>query len=154
MKKINSVSFYGNYHGLLEEHLNVVHEHFISKNEKQKFIYLAGDSSLDNKYWVKNQVPACNGYEEILEPPTSIPDVSHHLNHLVKGKEYVTVNCSVEATALSDRKEGLLYQDKFIRDNITEEDILIVSIGGNDIALKPCNLLFHSFLVLNKINWI
>jgi len=39
----------------------------------------------------------------------------------------------------------LLDQDQFIRDNITEEDYLVVSIGGNDIALAPlcctiCNL--------------
>ena len=35
-----------------------------------------------------------------------------------------------------DRNE-LWEQDKFIRDNITENDYLIICIGGNDIALKP-----------------
>lgn len=28
-------------------------------------------------------------------------------------------------------------QDTFIRDNITSEDVLVVSIGGNDVALQP-----------------
>ena len=28
-------------------------------------------------------------------------------------------------------------QDKFIRDNITEDDVLVASVGGNDIALAP-----------------
>ena len=27
--------------------------------------------------------------------------------------------------------------DEFVRDNIQPEDILICSLGGNDIALKP-----------------
>lgn len=31
----------------------------------------------------------------------------------------------------------LLPQDEFIRDNIKEDDILVVSIGGNDVALLP-----------------
>jgi hypothetical protein len=28
-------------------------------------------------------------------------------------------------------------QDAFIRDHITRDDVLIVSVGGNDIALSP-----------------
>merc|ERR1712194_557965 len=44
---------------------------------------------------------------------------------------------AVEATLLADRAEGLLPQDHFIHDHITPEDYLVVSIGGNDIALGP-----------------
>ncbi len=44
---------------------------------------------------------------------------------------------SVEATTLNQRTVKLLPQDQFLRDNIREDDILIVSIGGNDVALRP-----------------
>merc|ERR1711971_867196 len=54
------------------------------------------------------------------------------------------VNTAIEATALNCRACcHLLGQDKFIRDNITSEDYLVVSVGGNDIALTPllCTIL-------------
>jgi hypothetical protein len=49
----------------------------------------------------------------------------------------------VEATTLNERSYRLRPQDKFIRDNISSNDVLIVSVGGNDIALAPapCTIL-------------
>ena len=44
---------------------------------------------------------------------------------------------TVEASTLNERCYRLLPQDEFLRDNITRDDILIVSIGGNDVALLP-----------------
>ena len=44
---------------------------------------------------------------------------------------------TVEATTLNERCFTLMPQDVFLRDHIGKEDILIVSIGGNDIALRP-----------------
>ena len=41
---------------------------------------------------------------------------------------------TVEATTLNSRCYNLQPQDEFLRDNMSEEDILIVSIGGNDVA--------------------
>jgi hypothetical protein len=38
---------------------------------------------------------------------------------------------------LRDRDADLLDHDKFIHDNISSNDVLVVSIGGNDIALGP-----------------
>uniref|UniRef100_A0A0G4F414 Uncharacterized protein n=1 Tax=Chromera velia CCMP2878 TaxID=1169474 RepID=A0A0G4F414_9ALVE len=60
-------------------------------------------------------------------------------------------NAAVEESTLSDRDEnpaksparcglkegGLLYHDQFVRDRIAEGDYLVVSVGGNDIALRP-----------------
>lgn len=43
----------------------------------------------------------------------------------------------MEATTLNERCSRLRPQDIFLRDNILENDILIVSIGGNDVALAP-----------------
>ena len=44
---------------------------------------------------------------------------------------------AVEATTLNERWYRLRAQDKFLRDNIKSEDTLIVSIGGNDVAMMP-----------------
>ena len=40
-------------------------------------------------------------------------------------------------------------QDKFIQNNIQQDDILIVSVGGNDIALypTPCTILSMAGLI-------
>jgi hypothetical protein len=44
----------------------------------------------------------------------------------------------VEESTLAERDGGkLLPQDAFIRANIRPEDVLVVSVGGNDIALRP-----------------
>lgn len=43
----------------------------------------------------------------------------------------------MEASLLRERDDGLLEHDAFIRDSITSNDILIVSVGANDIALSP-----------------
>ena len=54
------------------------------------------------------------------------------------------VNCSVEESRIASRACGnLLPQDEFIRDNISSEDTLVISLGGNDIALRPscCTIL-------------
>lgn len=42
----------------------------------------------------------------------------------------------------------LLTQDQFICDNITKDDILIVSVGCNDVAMKPTSATIFHMLVL------
>ena len=44
---------------------------------------------------------------------------------------------AVEATTLNERSSRLRPQDRFLRDNIRPNDTLIVSVGGNDVALCP-----------------
>src|SRR5580692_3039469 len=91
---IPSELFYNEYHG----HPTVALSHMISglrnigleTNWDQKrfkgIIYSAGDSSFDNKYWLRKKghsedaVDAVNGYELFLNPPTSLPDIAYHLN--------------------------------------------------------------------------
>jgi len=54
------------------------------------------------------------------------------------------INCAVEESSIGSRACGrLLEQDVFIRDKITQGDVLVVSVGGNDIALSPslCTIL-------------
>ena len=76
--------FYLEYHGHRKEHLQTVIEFFKRQSKKQRFIYLAGDSSLDNKYWILGyKEDAVNGYEKILSPPEMVPDVCGQLNKLL-----------------------------------------------------------------------
>jgi len=125
-------------------------------------IFLAGDSSLDNKHWFPNTNKSCNGYETILNPPKSKEDVCYFINKEIERmnltEEYVSINCAVETSRIESRNgcNGLLEHDQLIHENLsnTNDDILIVSVGGNDIALGPtpctiCNILSLILLTPN-----
>ena len=58
------------------------------------------------------------------------------------------INTSVEASTLNERTFKLRPQDKFLRENIAQEDTLVVSVGGNDVALCPCPCTIVSILCL------
>lgn len=138
---VNAAPFYGEYHGHLMEHLREVHA---GVRGSRSVVWLLGDSTLDNKHWVLNErVPAINGYEHVLSPPRSAPDVPHHLNSELLERGYgdrlVVINTSVEASTLGQRggSRPLWHSDEFCRDNMRADDVLVCSIGGNDIALAP-----------------
>eukprot|EP00605_Chrysophyceae_sp_TOSAG23-4_P002980 GSChrysophyteH1.ASY1.ANO1.3283.1 assembled CDS len=158
-QKIDFNAFYGEYHGHRNEHLGVVWEHLMSKKEKGEFdgiVYLAGDSSLDNKWWFRNTAPALNGYEDIISNGRSIMDITYWLNKLelesaADGRKYGVINCAVEESTVGARAcSRLLDQDAFIKEHITGDDILVVSVGGNDIALKPNPCTIVNMLTLVK----
>mmetsp|Transcript_6583 Transcript_6583/g.10014 ORF Transcript_6583/g.10014 Transcript_6583/m.10014 type:complete len:344 (-) Transcript_6583:26-1057(-) len=142
--KINSSQFYSEYNGHKVRHLEKL---LPPLRESSDFlIWTAGDSSLDNKYWFHDRRPAVGAYREVLDPPTSICDVTYWLNYISAtegnsrhgGRRVAAINTAVEATTLNERTFRLRPQDTFLRDNIKEEDVLMVSIGGNDVALLPC----------------
>eukprot|EP00919_Chromeraceae_sp_WS-2016_P057661 GHVR01136673.1.p1 GENE.GHVR01136673.1~~GHVR01136673.1.p1 ORF type:complete len:366 (+),score=75.28 GHVR01136673.1:28-1125(+) len=160
---VDASEYYANWDGHPVEQLEQVHR-ALRAQQKHSLIFLAGDSSLDNKHWLWQGTKsphsiihdtshaftnnACNGYETVLRPPIMLQDVCYYLNKesmLVSGS-VACINTSVEATTLGQREHcGLTSQDIFIKDNITNNDYLVVSIGGNDIALSPsiftvCNL--------------
>lgn len=62
----------------------------------------------------------------------------------------------MEATTVNERAYGLRPQDKFLRDNISSNDVLIVSIGGNDVAMKPtpCTIAAMAGLLCLPVNFI
>lgn len=128
-------AYYAEYHGHTAEHLYELRYH-LAENGYEKFVYLAGDSSLDNKYWI-DDYGKCSKYKDII--PKCKKDVCFWLNKELKNhKKTVAINCAVEESTIAERQEELYYdQDIHIRDNITYNDILIISVGGNDIALKP-----------------
>lgn len=148
---INSYNFYGEYRGHKISHLKTLLYCLKQLNQQRNYIYLAGDSSLDNKYWLSNDefLPAVSDYQYILDPPIMKPDIAYHMNKLLSGTNYCTINTSIEESTISSRKNGLLEQDKFIKENITSRDILIVSVGGNDIALSPTvNTMWNMVLMM------
>jgi hypothetical protein len=117
-------------------------------NDKNKYIYLVGDSVLDNKYWVKNIKT------EKVRDIFTVPDIAYHINSLLdkdkskdlNKKDYICINCAVEESKIESKNilnehEALNEQDKFVRDNIKDDDILVVSLGGNDIMLSFKNIL-------------
>jgi lysophospholipase L1-like esterase len=142
--KINLYQFYNKWSGHpiddLTKFLNIT----LAERPDKPIVYLAGDSSLDNKYWVPSSGPGGdaltvevpNIYEKVLDRPRPKPDVSFWLNHIL-GNRATCINTAVEESMLRDRDEKLLEQDEFIRDNIHSNDVLVVSIGANDVALKP-----------------
>ncbi|ODQ53749.1 hypothetical protein SAICODRAFT_224354 [Saitoella complicata NRRL Y-17804] len=150
MSKLSTVDFFANYNGHLLSHLSTLHTHLRSQNPTRPIVFFAGDSSLDNKHWLFTkgksdpaayQDERCAGrapeaYEGVLEPARCIKDVAWHLNNEIN-PDAVVLNAAIEATTLSARSKFLLAQDEFIRDNITPNDYLVVSVGANDIVLAP-----------------
>jgi hypothetical protein len=154
--KVNTDKFYREYSGHPVSDLKLVHDELrrAKQPEPQRIVYLAGDSSLDNKYWLHDFYDAVNGYENILSPPKMKGDISYHMNKLFSQvkPEYVTINTSVEASTLRERETTLCPQDKFIHSHITDDDILIVSVGGNDIALSPTMATIFNMAMLMYFN--
>lgn len=161
--KISFSGFYGEFHGHRVEDLEVLLPRIRAASESM--IWLAGDSSLDNKYWFRDVQPAVGAYRDVLEPPRSVCDVTYWLNYLaaqrggdgsegdggsaVRSHHIATINTAVEATTLNERTtRGLRPQDEFLRDHILNDDVLVVSIGGNDVALAPTPCTIVSMLCL------
>jgi len=124
---------------------------------RRPLIWLAGDSSLDNKFWLRGggggsrrATPACNGEERALlggggpggGSPLLLPqDVAHCVNERLAARGLrglACVNAAVEESTLADRAGGrLLPQDEVLRDELRDGDVVVASVGGNDVALRP-----------------
>ena len=86
-------------------------------------------------------------------------DIAYHINKLFVGTDDTAacINAAVEEATVNEKigdSGSLNAQDKFIQRNITANDTLVVSIGGNDIALKPsfstlCNM--GKMMMLNDV---
>ena len=141
MNKLSSQAFYSEYHGHRIADLDALLLQIrTTSNREHSSIFFAGDSSLDNKFWFPDTAAAVNGYEDILDPPRSRKDVAYCTNAEIVSRELnmTVVNCAIEESTIGGRACGNLpAQDKFIRDHVQENDIVVVSVGGNDIALKP-----------------
>lgn len=153
--KVNTSRFYMEWKGHDIDDITAFHSITSKFRPNKPIIYLAGDSSFDNKYWVPSSGPAGEPldvdvpeiYRQTLNRPHPKPDIAFWLNHFLGGSA-TTLNLAVEESTLRDREKDLLEHDKFIRDHIEPEDILIVSVGANDIALKPTFATMRNMLQL------
>ncbi|KAF2709016.1 hypothetical protein K504DRAFT_477395 [Pleomassaria siparia CBS 279.74] len=143
-KKINLYQFYQEWRGHPIADLTKFLDVTLALRPEKPILYLAGDSSLDNKYWVPSSGPGGEEltvdvpeiYHKTLDRPRPKPDVAFWLNHIL-GDRATCINTAVEESMLRERDEKLLSHDEFIRDNIRKNDVLIVSIGANDVAMRP-----------------
>ncbi|KAL9090319.1 MAG: hypothetical protein Q9165_005352 [Trypethelium subeluteriae] len=157
-QKIEPFRFYFNWKGHPISDVSTFHSTVLSLRPNKPIVYLAGDSSLDNKAWVPSSgpagkpipVPIPNIYGSVLQHPHLKPDVAFWLNHFY-GERATALNLAVEESLLRERSGDLLDHDKFIRDHIRAEDFLVVSVGGNDIAYMPT---WKTRLQLLRLAWL
>ena len=84
-------------------------------------------------------------------PESGPKDVCYWVNHelYLRNDSTYCLNAAVEESSLGERyQNGLLTQDQFIQSRLSPDDILIVSVGGNDIALKPSIVTPIHFMML------
>ena len=138
--KITPDKFYSDTNGHSPKYLQTICNKF---RQNKNFVFLAGDFTLDNKKAISKYVEAVNGYEEILHPPESIPDITFHLNTFSSklDNKNLIINCTTGNNTLNEHdfssKISMNQQDQIIIDNIKQDDILVISIGSNDIISKP-----------------
>lgn len=136
------------------------------KETGRRAIWLAGDSSLDNKFWFPDdRAPPVNGMKskEVFGTTAACcrRDVAYWLNALLekrgKGSDLFAINASVEESKVESRaRQALLPQDRYLKKHIQPNDLLVVSVGGNDIALfpqLPCTVLNMALLALLTPTW-
>lgn len=116
MVKVDASRFYGEYHGHLVEHLEVLlpalrestnnesttESSSHSNSENAPLIWTAGDSSLDNKYWFHDRRTAVGAYRDILDPPSMNADVTYWLNRLAIDRATATRNNSSNTNTASN----------------------------------------------------
>jgi hypothetical protein len=180
MQLVDAGSYYSTYHGhdtkLLKKVLTKLRN---VHGESGIAIFLAGDSSLDNKTWIFNQgapaeywrpatahAPATNGYQEVLKPSRMVCDVTYWMNQILADlrANAFAVNTAIEATLLASRVGGVqccivpscggLYsQERFLRDKLRPSDMLVICIGGNDIALAPSIFTVLALVLIMLTPW-
>jgi hypothetical protein len=167
-RAVQSGAFYETYIG---HQVDLLENVFSLLPSEAVHIWLCGDSSLDNKHWLFDPTsakasqmhdptftaPALNGYEHALRAPARmVQDVSYHLNALAHEQRsthkqpVVTINAAVEESMVRDRDGQLLDQDGFIRKHLAPQDVLVVSMGGNDVALRPTLSTILAMLMLTS----
>eukprot|EP00931_Biecheleriopsis_adriatica_P103835 TRINITY_DN78626_c0_g1_i1.p1 TRINITY_DN78626_c0_g1~~TRINITY_DN78626_c0_g1_i1.p1 ORF type:complete len:380 (-),score=68.12 TRINITY_DN78626_c0_g1_i1:94-1131(-) len=180
LQSVSAGAFYATYHGHKARFLEQLLDCLLQVHgEVASVIYLAGDSSLDNKTWLFNQgapaerwrpasahAPAMNGYEHFLNPPRMVCDVCYWMNQILKDMRApsFTLNTAIEATTLASRVGGMqccvvpaccgLYeQEVLIQERIRPSDMLVISVGGNDIALAPSIFTVIAMVLLMITPW-
>jgi len=146
-RSVTPAYFYGNFFGHEVGDLETVWTTVVQAAERGTdprrgpVVFLLGDSTLDNKAWVKEYAPALNGYEAVLDPPMMREDVGYHLNRRLADTPWVAINCAVEASLLATSLDYLSAHDLFVTRHISDRDAVVVSIGANDIAMSRTGIM-------------
>jgi hypothetical protein len=167
--RLNAGKFYEEYHGHQIGHLQKLHSQ-LKQDGAESFIFLAGDSSLDNKHWFfedsqakRDQMndprftaAALNGYDAHLKPQRMVMDVAYWMNSVASERfgsgKVVCLNGAIEESTVQLREDdGLQPQDEFVRDNVGPEDSIVLSLGGNDIALRPTSATIFNMALLTRL---
>ena len=143
---VNAIVFYTNYKGHPLEDIYRLVKKF--RENQRRIVWLVGDSSLDNKHWLFEEdkatttlslenkwcAKAINGYEQVLTPPRMVKDVCYWINTQLENTDMVCVNAAVEEACLGDAPNA---HDGFVLSHLKSGVFVIISIGGNDLILKP-----------------
>lgn len=144
--KIVSSTFYSLYNGHPLPDLET-----LATNLPTPRIWLAGDSTLDNKYWLPpaSHTPPAS-YAPLLSPQLARRDIAYWLTHLAPPTHpFPAINCAVEESTLRARRSRLLAHDALLAKRLAPDDVLVVCIGANDVALGPSLAL--AFAVLANV---
>mmetsp|Transcript_44811 Transcript_44811/g.74366 ORF Transcript_44811/g.74366 Transcript_44811/m.74366 type:complete len:444 (+) Transcript_44811:232-1563(+) len=163
--EINSEEFYANYYGHTMEMLDTLETALrASSSAERTVIWLVGDSTGDNKFWVAQAGgiwrQAVNGYQNILSPPLMKGDVAFWMNSelVAHGAVHaVAINAAVEESAIGavppadgrsnlGRDGPLIEWDSFVHTRMQPQDIVVVTLGGNDVALWPSQETISAFV--------
>jgi hypothetical protein len=142
---IPSEEYYSEYHGHKIQHLKEI----VPQLKPCPVLYMAGDSSMDNKHWIDKKTKGQRPF-----PDPMVMDLHYHLMNELETQDlpFVPFNCAVEASTVVQHVQKEWPQDDIIRNNITSNDVLLVSIGGNDIALAPTLKTIYNMLKLIYFN--
>lgn len=142
---VSTRDFYDKRWGHWVEHLEIVYDG-LKKAGCTNFVWLAGDSTVDNKpfredWKEESWKTAVRGYEDVLSPPQMLPDVNYLLNEqfqespFMAGETFCAINTARAGSQLQSRIGGraLNPQDQLLQSHASEGDVLILSVGGNDL---------------------
>lgn len=141
--------FYHRYLGHSVEDLRLLEQY--ARVQGKTIVWLAGDSTLDNKFWVlecddmAKQAP--QNLKAVFDDEAFCrADVAYWMNTM--NPHHITINTAVEEATIGSKMVNLNESDRFIQEHILEKDTLIVSIGGNDVAHKASFLTLLSLAVI------
>ena len=133
---VDANEYYAEVRGHRVPHLEAV----VAALRPRDLVFLAGDSSLDNKLWIKEWAEAINGYEDVLDPPIMKLDVAYAFNSVL-APDFAAVNAAVEFGTISERERRrpapLLPQDLVVVEQLRARDVLVISVGANDVISQP-----------------
>lgn len=178
---VDAARFYAEYHGHPLDQLDALHaalapgadvtvfltgdssldnKHWFFSESSPKEEQLTQGAEAQGSDLPNFLAPAVNGYETLLKPSRMVKDVAYFVNFLapsIMGARTVCFNAAVEESTIRDRMEagsGLLPHDEWVRGRLGRggtHDVVVLSVGGNDVALRPTLATSASLFALTRL---